>query len=124
MNPFDFINDITYNKNNVMTEDNEKDYVPFVVNRGLSYFIDTVFQANEMNANHSLDHHLQFDYLLNSIRKKRRFSKWNKKQDLQVLEAIQEYYGYSISKAKDVVSILNDDQIESIKNYKGGVNES
>lgn len=124
MNPFDFINDITYNKNNVMTEDNEKDYVPFVVNRGLSYFIDTVFQANEMNANHPLDHRLQFDYLLNSIRKKRRFSKWNKKQDLQVLEAIQEYYGYSINKAKDVVSILNDDQIESIKNYKGGVNES
>lgn len=121
MNPFEIINDITYNKTNIITEDNEKEYVPFIVNKGLSYFIDTTFQANEMNYNHHVDHQLQFDYLLNSIRKKKRFSKWNKKQELDVLEAIQEYYGYSITKAKDVVGILSDEHIERLKNYKGGV---
>lgn len=121
MNPFEIINDITYNKSGVITEDNEKEYVPFIVNKGLSYFIDTTFQANEMNCNHHVDHQLQFDYLLNSIRKKKRFSKWNKKQELDVLEAIQEYYGYSITKAKDVVGILSDEHIERLKNYKGGV---
>lgn len=121
MNPFEIINDVTYNKKGIITEDNEKEYVPFIVNKGLSYFIDTTFQANEMNYNHHVDHVLQFDYLLNSIRKKKRFSKWNKKQELDVLEAIQEYYGYSITKAKDVVGILSDEHIEKLKNYKGGV---
>ena len=121
MNPFEIINDITYKKSGVITEDNEKEYVPFIVNKGLSYFIDTTFQANEMNYNHHVDQQLQFDYLLNSIRKKKRFSKWNKKQELDVLEAIQEYYGYSITKAKDVVGILSDEHIERLKNYKGGV---
>ena len=121
MNPFEIINDVTYNKKGIITEDNEKEYVPFIVNKGLSYFIDTTFQANEMNYNHHVDHVLQFDYLLNSIRKKKRFSKWNKKQELDVLEAIQEYYGYSITKAKDVVGILSDEHIERLKNYKGGV---
>ena len=76
MNPFEFINDICYAKRNVMTEELENKYTPYVVNKGLSYFIDTVFQANEMNVHHNADNRLQYDFLLNSVRPKKRFSKW------------------------------------------------
>ena len=102
MKPFDLINDISYKKQNIYN-DSEK-YPAYIVNKGFSYFIDTIFQSNQVNHYYHLDDRLQFDYLLNSIKRKRRFSKWVKQQKLEDLEAIQEYYGYSIKKAKDVVS--------------------
>ena len=122
MKPFDLVNDISYKKQNIFND--TESYPAYIVNKGFSYFIDTVFQSNQVNYYHHLDDRLQFDYLLNSIKRKRRFSKWVKQQKVEDLEAIQEYYGYNIKKAKDVVGILNDDQLTKIKKFKGGVNDS
>lgn len=121
-NLFDFVNDINYKKENILTEENQSQYVPYVVNKSLSYFIDTIFQANEMNVRHTSDKRLQFDFLLNSVRSKKRFSKWVKPEKLESIEVIKEYYGYSNEKAKDVVGILCDDDIKKIKDKldKGG----
>ncbi len=81
MNPFEFLNQINYGKNDIMVDDLvEKDYNSFMVNRGLSYFNDSVIFANEMNINHHVDSRLQFDFLINIIRKRKRFSKWLKPQ--------------------------------------------
>ena len=100
----------------------EKAYAPFMVNRGLSYFPDTVLFANEMNVNHHIDHRLQFDFFINIINKKKRFSKWAKPIDIENLELIKEYYGYSNEKAKSVLSLLTNDEINELKLriYKGG----
>ena len=123
MNPFDYLNAINTSKKNIMVDDiAEKDYNAFMVNRGLSYFADTVLMANEMNINHHLDSRLQFDFLINIVKKKKRFSKWLKANELENLEVIKEYYGYSDEKAKSVLSLFNDEDINELKNriYKGG----
>jgi hypothetical protein len=123
MNPFDYLNAINTTKKDLMVDDvSEKAYSPFMVNRGLSYFPDTILYANEMNLNHHIDSRLQFDFLINIIKKKRRFSKWAKPMNIENLELIKEYYGYSNEKAKSVLSLLNDDQINELKMriYKGG----
>jgi len=100
----------------------EKAYASFMVNRGLSYFPDTILFANEMNVNHHIDHRLQFDFFINIIKKKKRFSKWAKPINIENLELIKEYYGYSNEKAKSVLSLLNGEQINELKlrMYKGG----
>jgi|TARA_X000001316_G_C905367_1_gene22226 hypothetical protein len=123
MNPFDYLNAINTSKKDIMVDDiAEKDYNAFMVNRGLSYFADTVLMANEMNINHHLDSRLQFDFLINIVKKKKRFSKWLKANELENLEVIKEYYGYSDEKAKSVLSLFNDEDINELKNriYKGG----
>jgi len=123
MNPFEFVTDITYNKSNIMVDDiAEKAYQPFMVNRSLSYFHDCVLMANEMNVNHHLDKRLQFDFLINIIRKKKRFSKWEKAQKSDDIEVIQEYYGYSNEKARQIHSLLSSNQIDELKKkvYRGG----
>jgi hypothetical protein len=123
MNPFEYLNAFNTTKKDLMVDDvSEKAYSPFMVNRGLSYFPDTILYANEMNLNHHIDSRLQFDFLINIIKKKRRFSKWAKPMNIENLELIKEYYGYSNEKAKSVLSLLNDDQINELKTriYKGG----
>lgn len=123
MSPFDFLNAINTTKQNLMEDpDNEKKYVPFVVNRTLSYFPDTVAIANEMNRYHHLDNKLQFQFFINIIRKRKRFSKWAKPTEISDLDAVKEYYGYSNEKARQVISLLSADQITIIKNKvsKGG----
>ena len=101
MNPFEFIKSINETKKDIMVDDiAEKDYNAFMVNRGLSYFSDTILMANEMNLNSHLDNRLQFDFLINIIRKKKRFSKWAKAQKNDDVEVIKEYYGYSNEKAR------------------------
>jgi hypothetical protein len=97
-----------------------------MVNRGLSYFRDTVFYANEMNRYYGLDKKLQFAFLLNSVAARKRFSKWFKAEKLGELEVVKEYYGYSDQKAKDVLDILTPDQIDYIKQklYRGGKHEA
>ncbi len=121
--PFDYVNDINYGKKNIMVDDiAEKNYNAFIVNRALSYFNDTVLYANEMNIHHSLDAKLQYDFLINIVRKQKRWSKWIKPNEVTNLELIKEYYGYSNEKAKSVLTLLNDEQIQELKNriYKGG----
>ena len=112
----DFLTSINQSKKNIMDEDalTEKEYLPFVVNRTLSYFLDTVMYANEINTHPHLDNKLQFDYLLNSIRSNRRFTRWLKPEENKDLYAIKQYYGYNDQKAKDVLNILTGDQLSLI----------
>jgi len=123
MNPFVYVNEITNGKKNIMVDDiAEKAYNPFMVNRGLSYFHDTVLMANEMNRYHHIDKRLQFDFLINIVRKKKRFSKWLKPEENAEIEVIKEYYSYSNEKAKQIHSLLSADQINELKKkvYRGG----
>ena len=123
MNPFEFLNSINTTKKDVMIDDiTEKKYAPFVVNRSLSYFNDTAILANEMNINHHLDNRLQFDFLINMVRKRKRFSKWIKPQIESDVEVVKEYYGYSNEKARQVLPLLSPEQINGLKKKvnKGG----
>ena len=123
MNPFEYLTAINDTKNNIMVDDiAEKGYNPFMVNRGLSYFQDTVLMANEMNQHAHLDHRLQFDFYINIVRKKKRFSKWLKPQTASDVEVVKEYYGYSNEKARQALSLLTPEQINALekKVTKGG----
>lgn len=121
--PFDFLNSINSTKVNLLDKDPENinQYNGFLVNRSLSYFPDTVLISNEMNRLHHLDARLQYDFLINIVRKKKRFSKWDKPQSTDI-ECIKEYYGYSDSKAKQIIGLLTSEQIQELKNKvnKGG----
>ena len=123
MNPFEFINAINTTKQDIMVDDiTEKQYNAFMVNRSLSYFNDTVLMANEMNINHHLDNRLQFSFLINIVRKKKRFSKWMKPETFSDVEVVKAYYGYSNEKARQVLPLLSPEQITIIKQKvsKGG----
>ena len=123
MNPFEYLNAINYTKQNVMVDDlTEKSYNSFMVNRGLSYFSDTVLMANEMNRYHHIDNRLQFDFFINIVRKKKRFSKWNKPEIVSDVEVVKQYYGYSNEKSRQILSLLTSEQIDELKKkvYKGG----
>jgi|TARA_B110000285_G_scaffold67777_1_gene77831 hypothetical protein len=106
------------------TEDKmwEKKYLPYVVNRCVYPFMDTILLVNEMNQYSGLDNKLQFHFLINSIRSKKRFAPWLKTSKIENLELIKEYFGYSDQKAKDVLNVLTDEDITSIqkKLNKGG----
>lgn len=122
MNPFDYVNSINDTKKDIMTTENEKSYNSFMVNRSLSYFPDTVALANVMNQYHHLDNRLQYSFLINSIRKRKRFSKWVKPELEHDLEVVKEYYGYSNEKARQIMPLLSPSQIQKIKEKvnKGG----
>ena len=124
MSPFDFLNAINDTKKNLFEDPQAvKDYKPFIVNRGLSYFHDTVLYANEMNKHLELDKDQQFSFFLNIISRKKRFSKWSKKDaTTDSIELVKEYFGYSSEKAKDELSLLSEEHLIMIKEklYKGG----
>ena len=128
--PFDYVNAINFNKHDLMTgtendELAESGYVPFLTNRSLSNFPDTILYANEMNMKHHLDNKLQFHYLINSIRPKKRFSKWAKRQDSDDFDAVKEYFKYNNTKTEQAMSLLTPEQIIKIKKKlkTGGTNE-
>jgi len=100
----------------------EKKYLPYVVNRCVYPFMDTILLVNEMNQYPGLDNKLQFHFLINSIRSKKRFAPWLKTSKIENLELIKEYFGYSDQKAKDVLNVLTDEDITLIqkKLNKGG----
>ena len=102
----------------------ESSYIPFVVNKALSYFPDTVLQANKINQ-YNIDKKLQFHYLLNSIRPAKRFAKWVKREDIADIEAVKQFYGYSTEKAIQALSILTSDNLHYIKQKleRGGNND-
>ncbi len=93
----------------------EKKYNPYVINRYFSGFSDIILFANEMNYHWQIDKKLQYDFYINIIRPKKRFSPWLKKQDDDIVDLIKQYYGYNTDKAKAALKILNGDQIEFIK---------
>ena len=116
MNPFDYVNAVNYSKADIMVDDlAEKDYVPFMVNRSLSYFNDTVLIANEMNIHHNIDHRLQFDFCINTIRKRKRFSKWHKASSSKDIDLLKSVYGYNTARAEEALNILNKDQLSILK---------
>ena len=121
---FDFLNAINDTKEDLLRKDphTEKDYVPFMVNRGLSYFGDTVMYANEMNMHASIPKKWQFEFYLSGIKKKKRFSKWTKKDSTSDdLKLIMEEYDYSAKRAQEALDMLTDEQLKSIReSYKTG----
>lgn len=123
MTPFSFLTDINHTKKDLMVDDiTENIYDSFLINRSLSYFRDTVLAANLMNQYHLVDKKLQYHFLINIVRKQKRFSKWIKPETISDLEAVKEYYGYSNEKAKLVLSLLTTDNINELKKriHKGG----
>ena len=123
----DYLNAINHKKENLMDTDDEmweKRYPPFIINKCLAPFPDTIMLVNEMNLHNHLDKKLQFDFLLNSLRTRKRFTPWLKASKSKNLEYVKEYYGYSNEKAKSALKLLNDEQIKAIKDSlnKGGKN--
>jgi hypothetical protein len=113
----DWLNSINQNKKNIMDEDSSsiKDYAPYIINRCLSGHIDCLMYVNEMNKYHSLDKKLQYDFLINIIRNKKRYSPWLKQEKIKDLEVVKSYYGYSNEKAKQALRILSEEQLNFIK---------
>ena len=119
MNPFDYVSSITYSKKDLFdpeqTEQPGSGFSSFHTLRSLSYFPDCIPAANAMNQYHHLDDKLQYHFLLNIIRKKKRFSKWIKSDPISDIEVVKTYYGYSNTKAKQALSLLSPDQINIIR---------
>lgn len=127
MSPFDFINSVSHSKKDIIRNSNspelaEKLYKPFLVNKGLSYFQDTIMFSNEINRLPIIDNKLQYDFYLNSIRPLKRYAKWVKKVDSDDFNAIQEYFQLNNSKTAEALSLLSSDQVNLIKQklQKGG----
>ena len=121
----DYLKSINQTKENLMDSDDpmwEKKYSPYIVNKCIAPFNDTIMFVNEINMRHHLENKLQYDFLLNTIRPKNRFAPWVRGSKIKDLEFIKEYYGYSNEKAKVALQILSNDQIKTIKDSlsKGG----
>tara|TARA_R110002020_G_scaffold415560_1_gene624887 strand:+ start:1119 stop:1514 length:396 start_codon:yes stop_codon:yes gene_type:complete len=121
----DYLNAINYTKEPLLDSEDEdwvKKYPPFIVNKCVAPFPDTVMLVNEINQLHHLDKKLQFDFLINSLRPRKRYTPWLKAKKLKNLEYVKEYYGYTNEKAKEALDILDDEQISAIKKRlnKGG----
>ena len=131
-NPFDYVTTINSSKKNMMRDSendvlSEKDYEPWLVNNALSYFPDTILYANEMNVRHELGKRPQYEYLINSIRPKKRFAKWVKNASNEELELVCKHYGCNKIVGQDYLSLLSSGELEAIKKQQdiGGIkNES
>jgi len=120
-----YLTAINYSKEKLLDTDDrdwEKKYPPFIINKGLSYFSDTVMFANEMNRLHHASKHMQFSFYLNSIKSRKRFSKWLKSSKIKDLDVVKQHFGYSNKKAQEALSLMTKKQIDYIKErlYKGG----
>ena len=113
----DWLNSINFNKDNLIEEDPSeiKNYPPYIINRCLSGHLDCIMFANEMNKYSFLDKDMQYSFYLNTLRKKKRFSPWLRKDKVTDLEIIKQYYGYSNEKASNALKILTPEQIKFIK---------
>ena len=113
----DWLNSINQTKTNLMDENPEsvKEYTPYIINKCLSAHIDCILFANEMNKYHHLDKDMQYSFYLNSLRKRKRFSPWLRKDKIKDLECVKQYYGYSNEKASQALKILTKEQINFIK---------
>ena len=120
----DWLNSINHTKENIIDidPDLEKDYPPYIINKCLSGFVDTILFSNEMNMSSHLDRKMQYDFYINIVRKRKRFSPWLRKEKIDDLEHIKRYYGYSNEKAQIALTLLTKEQLEFIrsKNDMGG----
>ena len=114
----DWLNSINYNKDNLIQDHPEtiKSYTPFIVNKCVSGHLETVLFANEMNVNHHIDKDMQYSFFLYTLRKRKRFSPWLKKEQVDDLDLVKKHYGYSNEKARIAVSLLTNTQLEYIRN--------
>ena len=120
-----YLTAINYSKEKLLDTDDrdwERKYPPFIINKGLSYFSDTVMFANEMNRLHHASKHMQFSFYLNSIKSRKRFSKWLKSSKIKDLDVVKQHFGYSNKKAQEAISLMTKKQLDYIKErlYKGG----
>lgn len=123
MNHFDYLNSINVSKDDIMVDaESEKAYSSYMVNRGLSFFNDTIGIANEMNYHHSIPARMQYDFMRNMVRKRKRFSEWFKAEKINDLDAVKDYYGYSNQRAREVLGLLSKEHLKHIhyKLRKGG----
>ena len=122
----DYLYSINQSKKNILDDDldAQKKYPTYIINRCLSSFTDTILFANEMNKNSHLPNKLQYDFLLNSVKPRKRFSPWARKDSIENLGAVKQYYGYNDDKALQALRILTKDQLDNIKKSlnKGGKN--
>jgi hypothetical protein len=111
------LNSINQTKKNLIDEDPslEKEYSPYIINRIFSGHLDAIMFSNEMNQYHFLPKKMQYDFFLNTLRSKKRFSPWLRKEEIKDIDCIKRYYGYSNEKAKQTLKILNKEQIDFIK---------
>jgi len=113
----DWLNSINFSKNNLLEESPEliKEYSPYIINKCLSSHIDCILFANEMNMYHQLDKDMQYSFYLNTLRKRKRFSPWLRKDRIKDLECVKKYYGFNDEKASQALKILNKTQLDFIK---------
>ena len=111
----DWLNSINQNKKNIYQEDPTARYLSYIVNRCMSGHLDTIMFANEMNLRPQLDSDMQYSFFLNSVRKRKRFSPWLRKDEIKDLDSVKRYYGYSNEKAKQALRILTKEQLNFIK---------
>ena len=113
----DWLNTINLTKNNIIDDDSllEKEYPPYIINRCMSSHIDTLMYSNEMNMHNNVDKKLQYDFYINIVRKRKRFSPWIKKEKIEDLDYVKKYYGYNNEKAKQALKILTQEQLNFIK---------
>ena len=120
----DYLNSINFSKDYLMDEDPgwEKNYPAYVINKCMSHHLDTIMFANEMNIHSHIDKRLQYDFLINIVRPRKRFSPWGKKNKVKDLDLVKKYYGYSSDKATQALEILTPTQLNYIKDKlnKGG----
>jgi len=116
ISPFQFINAIHFTKEELIVDEwSEKQYQTYLVNKGLSFGQDTVIAANMMNSRPHIEKKLQFDFLINSIRPRKRFNKWIKAQEVELIEMIKQYYNYSTERARQVASLFDETQTKLLK---------
>ena len=123
----DYLKSINETKQNLLdSEDSswEKEYPAWVITKCMASHYDTVLLANEMNIYYDLENKLQYDFYINTVRKRKRFSPWEKKVKLEDLETVKTYYNYSTQKAQAILKILNKDQLDHLKSKlnRGGKN--
>lgn len=121
---WDFVNAIMQNKKQLLNHDSEKEYIPYLINKALSYHRDCIFYANEMNSRSYLGKNMQNDFYLNAVSaRKRPFIKWSKQLDDVNVEVVKIFYDCSTRQAREILSLMDDDEIESIKQKidKGGL---
>ncbi|CAB4141202.1 clamp loader small subunit [uncultured Caudovirales phage] len=122
---FDFLNDISFNKKKIFSEDSEREYNSYMINRWLSMRVDTIMYAQEMNINSHLPKNMQYDYYFHSLKKQKRKFDYIKHKKQDEIDIIKEYYGFSEARAKEMLNLFSDDDIEYMKSklFKGGVSK-
>lgn len=115
LTPFSFVNSISFSKKDIFNDETKEQYIPFIINRGLSFYIDCLMYSNEMNMLSHLDKKLQFHFLLNTIRPNKRWTKWLKKISFDDLEVVKKYFNFNDKKAEEALIILSKEQIKILK---------